>query len=169
REQRALELGAQRDEGPRSQATHEPAADDDPLDLDEIDRRRDRRAERQQRVGDDLRRELVPRLQRLLPDRAHELLAPARFHDLEQPRRPPGGERLARSRLHGYASRQSLDTSARAALAASPCEADDRVSYLAGGAGSPAAAKASASAASTEPGSPPWGVRRRASPTTAPA
>src|SRR5436190_17696635 len=117
-----------------AQAQSQSAADDDGLDVKQIDSRCDARAERFDGAVDQLDGHLVVLLQRPRPDAGRQPRPPALLHDLEQIRLLALLLQLASARFHRRASGVGLHAALAAAWALRAVDLDDDVADLAGGA-----------------------------------
>src|SRR5262249_4004381 len=113
------------------EARAETAADHDRFHVEQVDRRRDRGAERFDGALHQLARELVVALERTEPHAAREARDTFLFHDLEQLRLASARDLLARRRLHRAAPGVGFEAAESPAGAARAARLDDHVPDLA--------------------------------------
>ena len=113
-----------------AEALAEAAADHDPLDVEQCDRRPNRDTERLDCLAEQVDRDRVPLLERSHPDAARQRVAPAPLLQLEEDRLPL--PRLtARALLERRSARICLDAAAEPAVAAPAARLDAHVADLA--------------------------------------
>src|SRR3954454_17189091 len=114
--------------------THaEPAAEHDRLDVEQVHRRGDPRAQRVDGAVDEPHRHRVLAHQGTRPDAAGEALTALLLHDLEEVRLLALADELACPGLHRAAARVGLHAAVAAARALRPADLDHHMADLAGG------------------------------------